>query len=150
MAAPQETLQHSLESLPHGPEFRFVNEVSALDPGVSGIGHYTIRGDEDFLRGHFPGRPMLPAVIMVEALAQLGGVVAQSDPDHPELEDVRLTAMRNVKVMGTAIPSERLDINVRVAGRLGNLIQIEGEITCETRQLVKAQITLSGRFPDRA
>jgi 3-hydroxyacyl-[acyl-carrier-protein] dehydratase len=150
MTAPEDTLQQSLESLPHGDEFRFVDKLSALDPGASGTGHYTVREDAEFLRGHFPGRPMLPAVIMVEALAQLGGVVAQSDPNQPTLNDVRLTAMRNVKVMGTAIPSERLDISARVAGRLGNLIQIEGEVSCDTRQLVKAQVTLSGQLPDEA
>jgi 3-hydroxyacyl-[acyl-carrier-protein] dehydratase len=150
MAATQDALLQSLKSLPHGDEFRFVDELSALEPGVSGIGHYAVRDDADFLRGHFPGRPMLPAVIMVEALAQLGGIVAQSDPNQPTLADVRLTAMRNVKVMGTAVPSERLDISVRVAGRLGNLIQIEGEVTCDTRQLVIAQVTLSGHLPDNA
>ena len=150
MADPQDALKQSLESLPHGAEFRFVDDVSTLDPGVSGVGHYRIREGAEFLRGHFPDRPMLPAVIMVEALAQLGGVVAQSDPNQPTLTDVRLTAMRNVKVLGTAVPGERLTISARIAGRLGNLIQIEGEITCETRPLVKAQVTLSGQLPTEA
>lgn len=140
----------ALQSLPHGKEFRFVDHVTELEPGKRGCGTYTIRGDEDFLKGHFPGRPMMPGVILVEALAQLGGVVAQSDTEHPTLADVRLTAMRNVKVLGTAEPGEILILSIQVAGRLGNLIQLEGEVTCNERLLVKAQLTLSGQLPQGA
>ncbi len=139
---------HPLTTLPHGPAFRFVDEVNHLEPGVSGSGSYAISGDEAFLSGHFPGNPMMPAVIMVEALAQLGGIVAQSDPRSLPLTDVRLTAMKNVKVFDTAVPGETLELRVRVAGRLGNLIQLEGQIECEGRMLVAAQLTLSGQLPE--
>ncbi|MFT5190806.1 MAG: 3-hydroxyacyl-[acyl-carrier-protein] dehydratase [Verrucomicrobiales bacterium] len=136
-----------LTNLPHGDGFRFVNDIRDLVPGFSGTGTYEISGKEDFFRGHFPGRPIMPAVILVEALAQLGGVIAQSDPDLPTLTDMRLTAMRNVKVYGTAVPGETLLLTARVAGRLGNLIQIEGQVDCADRKLVTAQLTLSGGLP---
>ncbi|MST95403.1 MAG: hypothetical protein EXS33_09100 [Pedosphaera sp.] len=70
----------ALASLPHGPEFRFLDRLLRLDPGQSGAGEYTVRRDEPFLRGHFPGQPMMPGVLLVEAAAQLAGTVAQSDP----------------------------------------------------------------------
>lgn len=135
----------ALSQLPHGGAFRFVDEIMELDPGQSGKGRYRITGEEDFLRGHFPGNPIMPAVIMVEAVAQLGGVVAQSDPNVPKLAGLRLTAMRNVKVYGTAIPGEILDLRSVLTGRLGTLIQIEGQVSCGERQLVTAQVTLSGQ-----
>ncbi len=135
-------------SLPHGAAFRFVDEVTHIEPGVSGIGFYTISGDEHFLGGHFPGNPIMPPVIMVEALAQLAIIVSQSDLRTTTLADIRITAMKNVKIFDTAVPGDTLDLRTRIAGRLGNLIQVEGRIECEGRQLVTAQITLSGTLSE--
>ena len=54
---------HALQHLPHGPEFRFLDHLVALDPGKSGAGDYTVRGDEPFLAGHFPDQPLFPGVL---------------------------------------------------------------------------------------
>ena len=78
-----------------------------------------MRGDEAFLSGHFPGNPLMPGVILIEALAQLGGVVAQSDPTLSPLADLKLTAVRTAKIMGSAVPGEILTIRAEVAGRMG-------------------------------
>src|ERR1700742_115181 len=86
---------NALDHLPHGPEFRFIDTVSNLVPGQEGAGEYRIRGDEPFLRGHFPGEPVFPGVLLVEAAAQLAGVVAQSDPTIPPLRGLKLAALRN-------------------------------------------------------
>lgn len=134
----------ALASLPHGPEFRFVDRLTALDPGKSGAGEYRVRGEEAFLAGHFPGAPMMPGVILVEAIAQLGGVVAQSDPVLGPLEDLRLTAIRAAKILGAAVPGETLRIRATVEGRLGGLIQIAGEVEGEKGLLASAKVTLSG------
>ena len=72
-----------MRSLPHGPEFRFVDRMISLTPGVRGVGEYKVRGDEYYLRGHLPGEPILPGVLMVEAAAQVAGMVAQEDPANP-------------------------------------------------------------------
>lgn len=137
----------ALASLPHGPSFRFVDEVTALDGGRSGVGIYRIKGDEAFLEGHFPGNPMMPGVVLVEAIAQLGGIVAQSDPEEAVLGDLRLTAIRAAKILGAAVPGEVLEIRVRLEGRLGGLIQMDGEISSAAGLLAKAKITLSGSLP---
>lgn len=135
----------ALASLPHGPEFRFVDRLTKLDPGQSGAGEYRIRGDEAFLAGHFPGAPMMPGVVLVEAIAQLGGVVAQSDPGVPPLADLRLTAIRAAKILGAAVPGETLRLSATVEGRLGGLIQIAGEVEGPAGLLASAKVTLSGR-----
>lgn len=140
--------EKALASLPHGKSFRFVDALTQLEPGVSGEGTYTITGEEDFLSGHFPGNPIMPAVIMVEALAQLGGIVAQADTRMTPLSELRLTAMKNVKIFDAALPKETLRLKVRIAGRLGNLIQLEGQIDSNSRMLVIAQLTLSGKLAE--
>src|SRR5437870_10873379 len=116
-------LTQALALLPHGPEFRFLDRLLALNPGQSGVGEYRLRGDEPFLRGHFPGQPIMPGVLVVEAAAQLAGVVAQSDPAREPLKDLKLTAIRGVKILGAVAPGEVILLEARVTGRMGGLVQ---------------------------
>ena len=144
-------LHHALVALPHGPEFRFIDQLTALVGGKSGAATYRIRGDESFLAGHFPEHPMMPGVILIEAVAQLAGIVAQSDPDHAPLDDLRLTAVRQAKILGAACPGETLFINVTLTARMGHLVQAEGSIVSESNPeapLLNTSIVLSGRPPE--
>jgi len=140
-------LELALASLPHGPEFRFVDRLVALDPGVRGEGEYRVRGDELFLRGHFPGDPLFPGVLLVEAAAQLAGVVVQSDPRVPPFLGLKLTALRAVKILGAARPGDLVSLEARVTGRLGNLVQAETQAAISGTLLMKAEVTLCGAFP---
>ena len=140
-----EQLKAALARLPHGAEFRFVDQLLELDPGKSAVGEYHVRGDEAFLRGHFPGDPLMPGVLLVEAIAQLAGVVAQSDPAIAPLPGLKLTSLRNVKILGTARPGESLRLEARVTGRLGNLIQAQGRAQVNDAVVLTAELTLAGQ-----
>jgi 3-hydroxyacyl-[acyl-carrier-protein] dehydratase len=144
LTPPGELLKRALELLPHGTEFRFVDRLIELDPGKSGVGEYRVRGDEAFLKGHFPGKPIFPGVLLVEAGAQLAGVVAQSDPAIAPLPGLRLTALRGVKIFGTAAPGQTIRLEARVTGRLGKLVQAETIVSLEGKGVMSAQIALSG------
>jgi 3-hydroxyacyl-[acyl-carrier-protein] dehydratase len=139
-----EALAEALARLPHGPEFRFVDRLLELEPGKTGVGEYRVRGDEPFLRGHFPGDPLMPGVLLVEAAAQLAGVVAQSDPSLSPLSGLKLTALRNVKILGTVGPGESIQLEATITGRLGGLIQATTKGTCRGEVLLKAELTLAG------
>jgi 3-hydroxyacyl-[acyl-carrier-protein] dehydratase len=139
-------LDQALALLPHGPEFRFIDRLSQLDPGKSGSGEYKLRGDEPFLKGHFPGRPLIPGVLLVEAAAQLAGTVAQSDPQIPPMPGLKLTALRNVKILGAAKPGEIIQVEAKVKGRLGNLVQADIKATVNGAVILQGEVTLSGEM----
>ena len=140
-------LNQALAFLPHGPEFRFIDRLTSLAPGKEGTADYKVRGDEPFLRGHFPGQPLFPGVLLIEAAAQLAGVVAQSDPSIAPLTGLKLTAVRNVKFLGTVSPGETLHIKAAVLARLGPLIQARATVSNAERPLAECELTLGGEAP---
>jgi 3-hydroxyacyl-[acyl-carrier-protein] dehydratase len=63
-----------ISKLPHGPEFRFVSQVTEVVPGQRASGVWKLAANEPFFAGHFPGRPIVPGVLLIEALAQIAGL----------------------------------------------------------------------------
>jgi 3-hydroxyacyl-[acyl-carrier-protein] dehydratase len=116
-----DSLSRAASLLPQNPEFRFVDRILRLVPGRSGEGEYRVRGDELFLRGHFPGDPLFPGVLLLEAAAQLAGVVALSGQAAP-FPELKRTALRSVKIVGTARPGQIMHLEARITGQTGSLI----------------------------
>jgi 3-hydroxyacyl-[acyl-carrier-protein] dehydratase len=139
-------LETALRSLPHGAEFRFLDRLLALEPGKRGVGEYRVRGDEPFLRGHFPGQPLMPGVLLIEAAAQLAGTVAQSDPQIPPLPGLKLTAIGGAKILGIAEPGDVIRLEAGIVGRLGHLVQARTSASVNGRTLLEAGLTLSGEM----
>ena len=108
------------------------------------MGEYLVRGDEACLRGHLPGEPLFPGVLLVEAAAQLAGVVAQNDPLIPPLQGLKLTALRAVKILASARPGQIVRIEACITGRLGALVQARAAAFVLGDQVLTAELTLSG------
>jgi 3-hydroxyacyl-[acyl-carrier-protein] dehydratase len=143
-------LDDALKQLPHGPEFRFLDRLLSLDPGKAGVAEYRVRGDEPFLSAHFPGDPLFPGVLLVEAAAQLAGVIAQNDPNISPLPDLKLTALQAVKILGSARPGETIRLEARVTGRLGALVQAQATAFVGEKKVLSAELALSGGAPNGA
>jgi 3-hydroxyacyl-[acyl-carrier-protein] dehydratase len=144
MSATPDILALALKSLPHGPEFRFVDRMVSLTPGKEGVGEYRVRGDEYYLRGHLPGEPILPGVLLVEAAAQVAGMVAQEDPANPRWPKLKLAALRGVKILGTVRPGQTLRIEAAITGQLDSMIQARVSAFVENAKVLSAELSLSG------
>jgi 3-hydroxyacyl-[acyl-carrier-protein] dehydratase len=147
MSAGPEILELAMRSLPHGPEFRFVDRMTSLTPGKAGVGEYKIRGDEYYLRGHLPGEPIMPGVLLVESAAQVAGMVAQEDPANPRWPRLKLTALRAVKIFGPARPGDTLRIEAVVTAVLGDMIQAQVTASVGGVKILSAEVALSGIPP---
>jgi len=83
-------------------------------------------------------------VLLVEAAAQLAGVVAQNDPHVPALPGLKLTALRSVKILGSARPGETVRLQAHITGRLGALVQARVSAFIADVEVLSAELTLSG------
>ena len=75
-------IKESQEIIPHRHPFLLVDCIEELEPGVKAVGYKSVTYDEPYFRGHFPQEPVMPGVLIVEALAQTGAVAALSVPEN--------------------------------------------------------------------
>lgn len=138
-------LVQALSALPHGPEFRFIDTITELVPGLSAKAVWQLKGGEEFLRGHFPNAPLMPGVLMIEALAQLGGILIQTRPGEAPLNNLRLTAVRQIKILGSITPGQSLHLSATLQAVMDTLGQVVGEICDDDGNVIlTGAVTLAG------
>ncbi len=128
------------ELLPHREPFLFVSEVISVDPGKSATGRWHLRPEEAFFAGHFPGRPTLPGVLMVEALAQVGGIAVLADARFAGSLPL-FGGIERARFRRQVVPGETLELEVavdRLSARAGTgrgRAYVDGQTACEATLL---------------
>jgi 3-hydroxyacyl-[acyl-carrier-protein] dehydratase len=124
------------EVLPHRPPFLFLDEVVELEPGRAARGRWQVHGTEEFFAGHFPGRPMLPGVLMLESIAQLGAYAVLAGGGHPDRLPV-FGGADQVRFRRPVAPGDTLDLEVELVrlsargGRGRGRATVTGATACE-------------------
>ncbi|MEZ4374171.1 MAG: 3-hydroxyacyl-ACP dehydratase FabZ [Polyangiaceae bacterium] len=125
-------IQKILEILPHRYPFVLVDRVSEIKVNESIRGHKMVSHNEPWVQGHFPGRPIMPGVLIIEALAQIGGILAYaSDPFDPAGSLMYFLGIDNAKFRQTVTPGDRLDLYVEVKHHRSNVWKLRGDATVD-------------------
>lgn len=127
-----------MEIIPHRPPMLLVDEIIELsEEGAVGTLHLT--GDEFFFQGHFPGNPIMPAVIRLEALAQVGAVALLSIPEFKGKTAV-YTGIDKAKFRAMAVPGDTLRMEIKFVKRRGPMAVAEGKVFVGDKVAAEAEI----------
>jgi 3-hydroxyacyl-[acyl-carrier-protein] dehydratase len=129
--------------LPHRPPFVFVRELAKCDPGVSAEAVTSFAADDPIFAGHFPGNPLVPGVILTEALAQTAGIAAAAGHSKNAAPMFLLSAIRSMKFFRAVRPGERIDLRAEKLAHVGDLVQFKVEASVSGVQVAEGQLVLS-------
>ena len=136
-----------LQILPHRYPMLLVDRVLEIEPGQRIVGLKNVSANEPFFAGHFPGRPVMPGVLIVEALAQCGGLLLMAGLDRPEEKVIYFLAVDGVKFRRPVVPGDQLRLELELLqgrgrrGRLKGVARVDGKVVAEA--------TILGQIMDR-
>ncbi|TLX21607.1 3-hydroxyacyl-ACP dehydratase FabZ [Thermomonas fusca] len=128
--------------LPHRYPFLLVDRVVELEPNKRVLAYKNVSINEPFFQGHFPGKPVMPGVLVVEALAQAGGLLTQlsNAAGDPQAETFYLVKVDNAKFSRMVVPGDRLELDVELKRRIRNMAQYVGVARVDGEQVACAEI----------
>jgi 3-hydroxyacyl-[acyl-carrier-protein] dehydratase len=129
--------------LPHRPPFVFVREIVSCDPGRSVAAKTCFSKDDPMFAGHFPGNPIVPGVILTEALAQAAGIAAASRFPETKRPIFLLSAIRTMKFLQAVRPGEEIDLYAEKIGATEVLSQFKVEARVNEAVVAEGQLVLS-------
>lgn len=132
-----------LLGLPHRPPFVFVRELIQCDPGVSAHAATSFDGGDPMFAGHFPGNPLVPGVILTEALAQTAGIAAASGFPENARPLFLLSAIRMMKFLRAVRPEEPVDLVAEKLAQVDDLIQFRVAASVRGEPVAEGQLVLS-------
>ncbi len=127
--------------LPHRYPFLLVDRIRELDPDRRIVGIKNVTINEPFFQGHFPGRPVMPGVLILEALAQVGGVLAFKSLGSVGRPVVYLTGIDAAKFRKPVVPGDILRLEVEVIKKRPPFWKMQGKAFVESELVCEAEVT---------
>jgi 3-hydroxyacyl-[acyl-carrier-protein] dehydratase len=137
-------IQQILAILPHRFPFVMVDRVTEVVAGRSIRGHKCVTFNEPWFQGHFPNRPIFPGVLILESLAQIGGILAYaSDPFDPQTNLMFFLGIDKAKFRRTVEPGDRLDLHAEVLHHATNVWRLRAEASVDGALCCEAELLAS-------
>ena len=126
------------EILPHRYPFLLVDKIIELEPRTRIVGIKQVTANEQFFQGHFPGAPVMPGVLQIEALAQVGAILALREFEDRDAKIPFFSGIESARFRKPVVPGDTLELEV-IALRIGSKVQkmkgiarVDGQVTAET------------------
>jgi len=126
--------------LPHRYPFLMVDRIVELKPGEKAVGIKNVTVNEEFFQGHFPGNPIMPGVLMVEAMAQVAGILAFKSADIRG-QTVYFMSIEKVKFRRPVVPGDQLRMEIKILRQRGNVWKFSGHAFVEDKTVSEAEFT---------
>ncbi|MGD8563071.1 MAG: 3-hydroxyacyl-ACP dehydratase FabZ [Desulfarculaceae bacterium] len=133
-----------IKLLPHRFPFLLVDRIVAYDPGERIVGLKNVTFNEPFFPGHFPGRPVMPGVLIIEAMAQVGGVMAYDQASQQNKDIlIYIMSMDKVKFRKPVIPGDQLLLELTSQHHSARAWRMTGRALVDDNVVTEAELTAS-------
>lgn len=134
------TIEEIIRFLPHRYPFLLVDRVIDIKPGKSIVAIKNVTCNESFFQGHFPEIKIMPGVLIVEAVAQAGGVLLYNSMPEPEKKLIVLSKIQKVKFRRVVVPGDQLKLEVEIIKLRGKICHVMGKATVEGEVVAEGEI----------
>lgn len=140
-------IEEIVRRLPHRFPMLMLDRVLELEPGQRGTALKNVTGNEPHLQGHFPGAPIMPGVLTIEAMAQLAGVVLSAAEPAGSLAGAArppyLVAVEKMTFRKPVVPGDTMVIQAEVVRRLGKMIRVKGEVRVAGERVASGELVVA-------
>jgi UDP-3-O-[3-hydroxymyristoyl] N-acetylglucosamine deacetylase/3-hydroxyacyl-[acyl-carrier-protein] dehydratase len=133
-------IQDIMKVLPHRYPFLLVDRILEVEPGKRIVGLKNVTINEPFFSGHFPGHPVMPGVLIVEAMAQTGGMMLMDSVEDPESKVVYFMSLDNVKFRKPVVPGDQLRFELEMVKFRGKTCRMRGVAYVEGQPVAEADM----------
>jgi len=128
------------EILPHRYPFLLVDRITDMEPGIRAEGIKCVTANEPYFPGHFPGHPVMPGVLIMEALAQTGAVAILSEPENRGKLAV-FGGIRDCRFRRQVVPGDTLKLTCEITGKRGNIGFGRAEATVDGELAARGELS---------